>query len=68
MVTEVKPVGASGCVGWGRCCEGAWGSSVNDGNVPFLDGGVCYVKLETLYLRMSLNVDYSLKIKNLTSK
>ena len=41
---------------------------MNDGNVPFLDGGVCYVKLETLYLRMSLNVDYSLKIKNLTSK
>jgi len=46
----------------------AWGSSVNDGNVPFLDGGVCYIKLETLYLRMSLSVDYSLKIKNLTSK
>ena len=41
---------------------------MNDGNVPFLDGGVCYIKLETLYLRMSLSVDYSLKIKNLTSK
>ena len=40
---------------------------MNDGNVPFLDGGVCYIKLETLYLRMSLSVDYSLKIKNLTS-